>query len=97
MREKAEKILDEMPIEDIMDFLDHVVELNQMIHKYAEIKAQGKDADDIMVFSIAYHVSKIVDKYIPFFKSVEPMKDFWKEINEEVWEAKISGRGKTLC
>jgi hypothetical protein len=97
VREKAEKILDEFPIDEIQDFLDHVVELNDMLHKYSEIKSEGKDADSLMTSSIAYHLSKIVDKYFDHFTRVVPMRDYWMEINHEIFDRKISGKGKTLC
>lgn len=97
MKEKAERILDEFTINEILDFLDHIEELRGMIHKYSDLQAEGKDADNLMTSSIAYHLSKIVDKYMDHFKRISPMRYYWQEINHEIIERKISGKGKTLC
>lgn len=97
MKEKAERILEEFPINELLDFLDHTVELNEMIDKYSELQAEGKDADSLMTSSIAYHLSKIVDKYMGHFTRISSMRDYWQEINHEIIERKVSGKGKTLC
>lgn len=97
-RSKTMKILDAMPVEDILEFLDQTAYLKEMMVKYRLHQFCEEDPDELLASSIAYHLSRLVDKFWPMMKEIHPHRKYWMEINYEAWdEKKISGKGKTLC
>lgn len=98
MRSKTLEILDAMPIEEIYEFLDQTSYLKEMMVKYRMHKITENDPDELMACSIAYHLSRLVDKFYPMLKKIEKNRHYWKEINYEAWDnERVSGKGKTLC
>lgn len=97
-RSKTLKILDAMPVDDILEFLDQTAYLKEMLTKYQFHKLNGEDADELLASSIAYHLSRLVDKFWPMMGQIYPHRKYWQEINYEAWDdRKIPGKGKTLC
>lgn len=98
MRSKTMRILDAMPVEDIMDFLDQTAYLKELMVKYRMHQLSDSDPDELLASSIAYHLSRLIDKFWPMMGQVFPFKDYWREINYEAWDdRKVPGKGKTLC
>lgn len=98
VRSKTLKILEAMPVEDILEFLDQTSYLKELMVKYHMHKLTENDPDELLASSIAYHLSRLVDKFWPMMQKIKPHREYWKEINYEAWDdRKIPGRGKTLC
>jgi len=98
MQSKTLKILEAMPVNEIMEFLDQTAYLKDMMIKYRMHKLAEEDPDELMASSIAYHLSRLVDKFWPMMGQVYPYRKYWQEINYEAWDdKKIPGKGKTLC
>jgi hypothetical protein len=69
-----------------------------MMIKYHMHKLSEDDPDELLASSIAYHLSRLVDKFWPMMAQIKPHRHYWKEINYEAWDdKKIPGKGKTLC
>ena len=98
MKSKSLLILEAMPVEEIFEFLDQCEYLRDMMRKYQFHKITDDDPDELMASSIAYHLSRLVDKFGHSLKKVEPYRHYWREINYEAWDdKKVPGKGKTLC
>jgi Holliday junction resolvase RusA-like endonuclease len=90
----AEQVLQEVNLDEVVEFCESARALGAMLDKYRYTIKTEYDPDELYASSIAYHLTKIVDEHSSMIKKLDKHRKLWHDINAEV---QISGEGKTLC